>query len=441
MLTRREFVRAGAGLGIGALAVPLLDACSGVAGGGGTGGGGGKGGATIQIAWWGGSDRAKRTQDVMALFRKKFTKDKTSASFSDFNSYFQKLNTEAAGGGLPDVLQLGGGYVPQYMHKGQLLDLSKYIKGTIDVSDFDKGQLEQGQVDGKQYAVSIGGNMPGLMYNKTLIKKAGLQPPAEGISWNDFAAYAAQLARKLPHGVWPIDDASGGGVGDAFEVWTRQRHPESYTKDGKIAFTATDVQQWFQYWADLRKANLITPGNVVAAEVQNGAADAAPIVQGKAVFAFAWSNFLGQYQILTKDNIGIMRYPTGGNQPGDYVQASQFFSISAKSQAPQAAADFINFFVHDSAALKILGVERGVPASAKARDLVKPSLKPYDADQVAFLGQAGSQTRPKTQLDPSNSAAVGDALQRAAQSIPLAHASVNSAAKKFMSDAEKALTS
>src|SRR5215467_9036224 len=109
MLTRRDLLRAGAGLGIGALTLPLLDACSGVASSGGEGGGG-KGGATIQIAWWGATDRAKRTQDVMKLFEKKFPKDKTTASFSDFNSYFQKLNTEAAGGGLPDVLQLGGGY-------------------------------------------------------------------------------------------------------------------------------------------------------------------------------------------------------------------------------------------------------------------------------------------------------------------------------------------
>jgi multiple sugar transport system substrate-binding protein len=327
------------------------------------------------------------------------------------------------------------------MHKGQLLDLSKYLKGTIDVSDFDQGQLAQGKVDGKLYAVSIGGNMPGLMYNKTLIEKAGMQPPKDGISWDDFASYAAELAKKLPKGVWPIDDASGGGVGDAFEVWTRQRHPESYTKDGKIAFTETDVQEWFAYWGALRKKNLITPGNVVAAEIQNGAADAAPIVQGKAVFCFAWSNFLGQYQILTKDQIGVMRYPTGGKQAGDYVQASQFFSISSKSKAPDSAAQFIQFFVQNAAALKILGVERGVPASAKARDLVKPTLKPYDALQVQFLSQAGSQTRPKTQLDPANSAAVGDALQRAAQSIPLAHASINVAAKKFMSDAEKALVS
>lgn len=439
MLTRRDFIRAGAGLGIGAVTIPLLDACSGLAGGGGDTAGGG---TTIEAAWWGGSDRAKRTQEVIKLFEKKNAKDKITASFSDIDPYFQKLNTEAAGGGLPDIIQLGGGYVPQYMHKGQLLDLTKYTdNGTIDVGDYDKGQLAQGQVDGKLYAVSNGGNMPSIIYNKTMIQKAGMTLPPADLTWESFATYVRQLREKLPKGAWPIDDASDGGAGDAFGVWVRQRRPESYTKDGKIAFTLADVQQWFAYWAGLRKANLITPGDVVAAEIQNTAADAAPIVQGKAAFTFAWSNFLGQYQILTKDELGMMRCPSGGKQAGDYVQASQFFSISSKSKAPDVAAKFIEFFEHDPAALKILGVERGVPASAKARDILKPSLKPYDALQVQFLTDNIAKCRAKTQLDPSNSAAVGEALQRASQSIALSHVSVAAAATKFMGDAEKALES
>jgi pectin-derived oligosaccharide transport system substrate-binding protein len=427
MVTRRGFIRAGLAAG---LSGPILSACSGVA----SSGGGGKDG--FQVAWWGGSDRAKRTQQVIKLFEKKHGM-KLSESFSDFDSYFQKLNTEAAGGGLPDVLQLGGGYVPQYMHKGQLLDLTTFAEKRIDVKDFDAGQLAQGRVNGKLYAVSIGGNMPAVIYNRTMIEKAGMQPPPDDISWDAFADYLGRLAKKLPAGSYPVDHQGGA----TFTVWIRQRLAEPYTDDGKIAWTESDVREYFQYWDDLRKAGSNIPGEMVAAEIQNGAADASPIVQGKAVFSFQWSNFLGQYQILTKDKLAMMRTPTGGKQAGDFVQASQFFSISAKSKAAEAAADFIQFFIHDQAALKILGVERGVPASAKARDLVEPTLQPYDALQVRFLTDNNAKTRPKTQLDPANSAAVGDAMTRAEQSISLAHTSVASAAAKFMSDAEKALES
>lgn len=427
MTTRREFLYAGATLGMGA----ALAGCSGVAGGG-----GGKGKTTFEVAWWGGTDRVKRTQRAITLFEKKFPKDAATTSFSDFNSYFQKLNTGAAGGGLPDVVQLGGGYVPQYMHKGLLLDLSKYTK-TIDVSDFDKGQLEQGEVDGKLYAVSIGGNMPAVIYNKALLQRAGMQPPAADISWDDFAKYLAKLQKKLPKGTYGVDHSGGA----TFEVWIRQRIPEPYTDDGKLAWTTAQVREYFQYWTDLTDAGINIPGAMVAAEIQNGTADVSPIVQRKAAFSFQWSNFLGQYQILTKDKLGMMRTPTGGKQAGDFVQASQFFSISAKSKHPDAAADFIQFFTHNAGALKALGVERGVPASARARDVVKPTLAPYDALQVQFLTDNNAKTRPRTQLDPGNAAAVGDAMTRAEQSITLSHKPVAAAAQAFMSDAAKALAS
>jgi multiple sugar transport system substrate-binding protein len=435
MTTRRAFL--GAALGVSAAAAGLT-ACSGVAGSGGGGGNAAGDSAEILVNWWGGDDRAKRTQQVISLFGKAHSNVKVTASFSDFNSYFQKLNTQAAGGGLPDVIQLGGGYVPQYMRKGQLLELTKYVDDkTIDLSDVDKGQIEQGQVDGKLYAVTIGGNMPGLIYNKSMLERVGVEPPAADITWAAFAGYLRTLQAKLPAGVYAVDHLEG----PLFTTWMRQRYPEEYTPENKVAYTEADVTEYLQYWQDLRAAGINITGQLEAAEIANSAANAAPIALGKAVFASQWTNYLGQFQILMKDQLAMTRLPSGGKQAGDFVQASQFFSVAATSKAPQVAAQFINFFIHDAEALKILGVERGVPASAAARGLVTPTLKPYDQVQVQFMSDYAAKARPKSQLDPDNSAAVGDALNRAEQSVALNHVSPAAAAKKFMSDAAKALTS
>jgi multiple sugar transport system substrate-binding protein len=434
MVTRRSFLHAGAALGIGALTSSALAACSGVAGGG-----GGGGSQNIQVDWWGGSDRVKRTQNVIALFKQSHPSVNVSASFSDINSYFEKLNTQAAGGGLPDVVQLGGGYVPQYMHKGQLLDLTDLVnKGTIDIGDYDQSQINQGKVNDRLYAVSIGGNMPAVIYNKTMIEKAGMQPPADDLTWDAFASYVADLGKKLPPGTYAIDHYNG----PMFDVWMRQLYPESYTPDNKQpSYTVTDVQNYFQYWENLRRAGLNVPGDIVAAEIQNSSPNTAPIVLGKCAMMTNWTNFVSQYQILMKDELAMTRCPSGGKQAGDYVQASQFFSIAATSKQAEVSAQFINFFNHDPAALKILGVERGVPASAKSRDLVKPSLAPYDQLQVQFLSDYSGKARATTQLQPSNGTDIGKALAREEQSIALSGVSVADAAKKFMQDAEKELAS
>ncbi|HEX3813120.1 MAG TPA: extracellular solute-binding protein [Mycobacteriales bacterium] len=418
----------------------MLDACSGVAGGSGGGGGGGGGGGkvSLQAAWWGGSDRAKRTQQVISLFEKKHKSWKISGQFSAWAGYWQKLDTQAAGGGLPDLLQMDMGYIGQYTHRDQILDMTKYGKGAIELSDFDKNQLAQGTVGGKLFGVSLGGNIAATLYNKTVLQKAGLQPPPEDVTWDQFASYCAKLAKKLPSGVYPSDDPSGSIP--PFESWIRQQNRDLWTSDGKLAFTADDVSKWFQYWADLRAAKLIIPGSMAAAAAQDGTSQGTPIVRGQAAFTTTWSNFLGQYQILMKDSVGMMRNPIHGTVAGDYVKASQLWSLSGKTEHAEQTAAFIDFFLHDTDAVKILGVERGVPGSAATRAAIKPTLKPYDAAQIDFFDTYSAKTRAKTVLDPPGAGAVGEALTRAAQSIPLSKKSVADASSKFMQDAEKALS-
>lgn len=438
MLSRRDFLRTGAAASAAAAAIPILDACSGVAGGSGGGSGGGSA-VKLQLAWWGGNDRAKRTQQVVSLFEKKHKKVTFANQFSAWDGYWQKLDTEAAGGGLPDILQMDMGYIGQYTKRDQLFDMSKYQGKTISLDDFDKSQLQQGTVDGKLYGVSLGGNIAATLYNQTMIEKAGMTPPAPTTTWEQFASYLSKLSKKLPHGVYAADDTSGEIP--EFETWVRQSGKELWTSDGKIAFTENDVREWLQYWADLRKSGLIITGSMAAAEAQDGTNQGTVLVKGKAVFTSTWSNFLGQYQILMKDKVGMMRNPLGGKQAGDYVKASQLWSTSAKTEQSSDIAQFIDFFIHDPAAVKILGLERGVPGSAKTRALIKPTLKPYDAAQIDFFDNNSGKTRPKTVLDPAGSGPIGDAMTRAAQSIPLSGKSVASAAAKFMEDAQKALSS
>ncbi|MBO0744053.1 MAG: extracellular solute-binding protein [Candidatus Dormibacteraeota bacterium] len=447
MLTRREFNRAGVTVALGATVATLLDAC-GFAGGGSSSSGSSSSGAkyavpksaNLQIAWWGGSNRAQRTQQVMDLMKQQQPGWTMAGQFTSFTDYWVKMNTQAASSSLPDVMQMDMAYIGRYSSQKELLDLSKYRTDPLKLGDFDKGQLSQGTVGGKLVGISLGGNIDAINFNKSAIQQAGMSPPAEDITWEKFASYCSNLAKKLPSGMYPLDDGSGSGA--PFEVFLRQRRGEQWTKDGKLNYKSSDVQDWFQWWADLRKAKVVIPGDMAAAEATNGTPAGSTIATGKAVFLMTWSNFIGQYQILMKDEVAMMRDPQGGSgtQVGDYVKASQLFSVPATSQQADAAIEFISFFIHNPAAVKALGVERGVPGSAAARAVLKPTLTPYDAAQIAFLDQNSKLTRAKTVLDPPGAGDVGTALTNAAQSIALSGTSVADATSKFMEDAHKALS-
>jgi multiple sugar transport system substrate-binding protein len=439
MLTRREFTAAGLGLIASPSLLGLLEACGGSPAPAPRQTGPETSGGKLEIAWWGGSDRAKRTQQVMDLFTKKYPKWSFDSSFTGFNAYWDKINTQAAGGALPDIIQMDMRYLGQFTQRGQLLDLSKYADSELNLGDFDRGQREQATVNGKLYGVSLGGNILSLLYNATAISQAGMQPPTGKESWDEIASYSRQLQAKLPAGMAALDDCSWDI--SPFEVFVRQRNKkELYSPDGKAVFTRDDALAWFNMWADFRNAGFIVPGPAAAAENQQDTPDNSNVVSGKAAMRLQWSNFVGQYQVLMKNvTIGLASHP-GGAASGTYIKVSQAFSLSAKTQHPQAAAAFVGFFVTDPEAVTILALDRGVPASAKSRSTLAAIMSSADRVQLDFVNAQVKNSRSKTVLDPTGAGEVQRAIARNALSIPLSRVSTSAAADKFMSEATKALT-
>ncbi|WP_426227321.1 extracellular solute-binding protein, partial [Pseudarthrobacter sp. DSP2-3-2b1] len=141
MINRRNFLTT---VAVGTASAAALAAC-------GTGSSSTSGGATgsaenpvtLNYTWWGNDDRATRTRKAIELFEAKNKDIKVNGNFTDFAGYWQKRATEAAGGGLPDVMQWDLSYLRDYGQRNQLLDL-----GTVKINTdaFEKSLLPSGQI-------------------------------------------------------------------------------------------------------------------------------------------------------------------------------------------------------------------------------------------------------------------------------------------------------
>jgi len=78
---------------------------------------------TLTFTWWGNDDRAQRYQKLIEAFEAEHPNITIEGTFTDFPSYWEKRQTEAAGGGLPDVWQFSDSYLREYAEPGLLLDL------------------------------------------------------------------------------------------------------------------------------------------------------------------------------------------------------------------------------------------------------------------------------------------------------------------------------
>lgn len=395
----------------------------------------------LQLFFWGTASRDKLTKQTIQLFEKKYSDVKITSQFTDFNSYWNKLSTEEAGGTPPDLIQMDMRYIAEYVKKGLLLDLSDAIsKKTIDLSDFDQTLLDGSLVNDKSYGIPLGGNYQAFLYDKDLVAQANVTLP-DMFTWDDFGTICGQLSKALnKNGVYGTGDESTNIT--AFELWVRQRGRDLYTTDGKIGFSQEDVADWFNYWSKLRTSKACVPIEV-AAEAITGGTPTTNIVKGKAVFTLTLSNLLDAFQALMQHKVGIHMTPTGpkGSQPGMYLKTSQLMSVSSKTKFVDVSTNFVGFMINDPGAIKALNIERGVPGSAKARTLLQPDLTESQKTVVNYIDMVSKsgQARTKKILDPAGAGAVEQSLIRTAQAVGFGKTSIANGAKSFYADAQKSV--
>ncbi|MCU1436788.1 MAG: transporter substrate-binding protein [Pseudarthrobacter sp.] len=156
MISRRSFITT---VAIGSASAAALAACGSPAA---SQTGSAENPVTINYTWWGNDDRAERTRKAIALFEGKNLDIKVNGNFTDFAGYWQKRATEAAGGGLPDVMQWDLSYLRDYGQRNQLLDLCT-VK--INTDAFEKSLLPSGQIKGKTYGIPTSTNAFAVYYD------------------------------------------------------------------------------------------------------------------------------------------------------------------------------------------------------------------------------------------------------------------------------------
>jgi len=329
-------------------------------------------------------------------------------------------------------------YIVEYATRQAILPLDDYLGSTLAITDFDQDQIDSGKVGGKLYGVSLGSNSAAMLINTAMWKEAGLAPPDRNTTWDEFIAGIKKLtAAKIRGGVHGASD--GSGFQPLFENWVRQHGKEMFTPDGQLAYDAKDVSDWFALWADIRKSGGCVDPSEQA--LYTGTIETDPFSRGKSAASFNNSNQLLGYQKVNPDPVVINNYPRLGKdgKGGHYRKASMFFSVSPDSKDPKAAAAFINYFVTNPDAAKILGVERGVPASPKTRDAIAASLDPLSRMALEYVGGLGDLAGPLPPAPPRNAGEVGVAFTNMSQQVAFEQVSPADAGPAFIAQANDIL--
>jgi len=394
---------------------------------------------TIQMSWWGSTDRHRRTQEALDAFTKRHADIKVTTQFSGWDGYWEKLATQTAGGNPPDVIQMDYSYIGEYARRGSLRALDDLVPKVLNLADFSAEALAGGKIDNKLYGVNAGINSMALIANLTLLKQTGLELPDQTMTWAGFADLTKTIGTKSSSsGVYGCEYAAYDGA--ALECWLRQRGKELFTLDGAIGFTAPDLAEWFAFWEDLRKAKGTVPADVQATAV--GDVQNTMVARKKAMFDFAHSNQLTAYSSIVKDELALHMYPQGpaGSRPGQYLKPSQLMSVSARTRYPMESAKLIGALLTDPEIAAILGSERGIPPSRGVRGALKPKANPVEQktyDYVESVGDKVGGLPPPAPLGGGE--VVNKVLTFAGQQVSFGKVTIDQAVARFFEDAATAL--
>ncbi|HTK06791.1 MAG TPA: extracellular solute-binding protein [Ktedonobacteraceae bacterium] len=394
----------------------------------------------LQLYFWGPASRNTSTKKAIQSFQATNADISIRSSFSDWGTYWDKLNTQIAGGTIPDLIQMDITYIAQYAKQNIIQDLTSFTSNkTIDLSSLDPTLVENSKYNGTLYSIPLGGTCAGLVYDTDLARQSGVGLPPATMTYSEFASYTRELTNALKKkGVYGTIDASGQMMN--FEVWVRQRGKNFYTSDGKLSIGVDDIAEWFDYWNGLRASGACVPAQTQASVAGASGPDTSLLIQGKAVFDVSWSNQFPGYQGLTQHTLALYMPPTG-QQPGLYVKPGQLMSISTKSKDSQDAATFINFLVNNAKGIQAIGLDRGVPGNTKTMATLSSSLDSAQKETLSYTTQVekSNQVRPLTILPPAGSGAIGIALLKVAQSVSFGQLSASAGAQSFYDQAIKAL--
>jgi multiple sugar transport system substrate-binding protein len=377
-----------------------------------TGGASEGGEKTLTVSWWGNQVRNERTQAILDLYSEQNPGVVFDGQFSEWNDYWNKLATAAAGHSMPDIVQMDYKYLQQYVSNGLLVDLTPYIEdGTLKVDDCNEGVLNSGKVGDGIYAICNGINTPALMYNKTVLDEAGITVK-DNMTLDEFYDVCRQVYEKTGYKT----NVLYGQNEIYMEYLLRAKDVMMWGDGTKLGGTAEDYVSYFQIYEDgIKEGWMLDPS--VFAERTIGSVEQDPLVYGSSPETMSWCMFQYTNQLTAVRSaapegveIGITTWPSPDAAKSDYLKPSQFFAVTTDSKNPEEAAKVLDFITNSEECNNILLGERGIPLSSKVSEAIKPNMDETSQEIITFINEVVSPV--SSQINPPAPDAVGEVNDR-----------------------------
>jgi multiple sugar transport system substrate-binding protein len=204
---------------------------------------------TVTVRWWDYLLEPVRQAGVRAMIsaiEKAVPQVRIERRVMPFNELAAAIESGIGSGDLPDIAIVDNPTVGPLAAKGALADLTAKVREWGQGDSYFAGAWKSCQSDGKVVAIPNNVNCLALYYNKDMLSRAGVKPPA---TWSDLSAAARKLTAGHTRGL-----ALSGTKG---EEGVFQFLPFLWQTGGDLDTFAVDGAKALSFLADLIKDGAI----------------------------------------------------------------------------------------------------------------------------------------------------------------------------------------
>ncbi|KAB8294600.1 ABC transporter substrate-binding protein [Bifidobacterium avesanii] len=396
-----------------------------------------EGEVTLHINWWGSDARVKLTEEAIAGFEKAHPNIKVETEYTDWGGYWDKLATHAAGGDMPDVVQMDEMYLASYASQGSLYDLGK-VTDYLDLNQMSSSLKGTGVYQGTQYAAPISSAAYAIIVNNDVLDKYGVTlPDTNTWTWDDLVKVGEEIVEKSGGevtGVPAMVDSSG------LTQWARQ-HDEELFKDGKVAISEKTLASFLQMAYDWTHGTAISGSPDRWAEPATQ--DQSDFAQNKQAMILAQAAMItSNAKMAGTDNMSVVPIPSvDPTKKSAYLKPSQYWAISSKTEHPAEAAMLIDYLINNEEAGKILGTERGMPGNDKIREELAKSTTGTDKKAIEFQDVIADKLGDAPEITPNGGSDIMNVTKRYAQQVAFGQKTSAQAAKEMIAELQSSIDS
>lgn len=373
----------------------------------------GRGGSGAALQQWYHAYGEPGVQQAVERYAEAFTKTPVDVQWNP-GDYDSKLATSLLSDGGPDVFES----TPQIssVRAGQLVPLDDLFGDAR--TDFSASILETHTVEGKIYGIPQAVDMQMLFYRKSMLDRAGVQPPS---TVDELLDAARRLSTGGVKGLFAGNDGGGGVLGGP-ALWSAGL---DYVRDRQVGFDDPSAAK-----AIGKLRDLYTSGSLLLGAVKDWAEPDA-FTQG--LVAMQWTGLwaVPAAQKALGDDFGVLPFPSLGAGGRASVPVGAFGAmVNAKSKRIDEAKEFVRWlWIERTDYQEDFNLSYGfhIPPRKSISDKASKLTSGAAADAVKFVRDNAKASNPPDWTSVMRTA-FNDAVSRVVRDGAPADAELRSAA-------------